>query len=145
MRASPLVLGGRQRNKMQHPLTGATCVALPNVGMCPQLSCALTFMYLQQVRRALPSVAAPQAHGLSPRVAGLRFGTLEGFGRGLVLLDRRAASEPLIFRGPQIPRAQLFVPLCAYLENCFQPWVTGVEIANCLLLTRIFLVPERRW
>ncbi|XP_078519079.1 RNA binding protein fox-1 homolog 1 isoform X4 [Lissotriton helveticus] len=31
-----------------HPLTGATCVALPNVGMCPQLSCALTFMYLQQ-------------------------------------------------------------------------------------------------
>lgn len=37
---------------MQHPLTGATCVALPNVGMCPQLSCALTFMYLQQVRRA---------------------------------------------------------------------------------------------
>ncbi|XP_070316684.1 RNA binding protein fox-1 homolog 1 isoform X19 [Odocoileus virginianus] len=33
---------------MQHPLTGATCVALPNVGLCPQLSCALTFMYLQQ-------------------------------------------------------------------------------------------------
>nr|XP_058142497.1 RNA binding protein fox-1 homolog 1 isoform X22 [Dasypus novemcinctus] len=48
MRASPLVLGGRQRGTMQHPLTGATCVALPNVGMCPQLSCALTFMYLQQ-------------------------------------------------------------------------------------------------
>ncbi|XP_059010427.1 RNA binding protein fox-1 homolog 1 isoform X16 [Mustela nigripes] len=48
MRASPLVLGGRQRETMQHPLTGATCVALPNVGMCPQLSCALTFMYLQQ-------------------------------------------------------------------------------------------------
>lgn len=36
---------------MQHPLAGATCVALPNVGMCPQLSCALTFMYLQQVSR----------------------------------------------------------------------------------------------
>ncbi|KAL6060246.1 hypothetical protein STEG23_004135 [Scotinomys teguina] len=36
---------------MQHPLTGATCVALPNVGMCPQLSCALTFMYLQQKER----------------------------------------------------------------------------------------------
>jgi len=34
---------------MQHPLTGGTCVALPNVDMCPQLSCALTFMYLQQV------------------------------------------------------------------------------------------------
>ncbi|XP_069859621.1 RNA binding protein fox-1 homolog 1 isoform X5 [Dipodomys merriami] len=33
---------------MQHPLTGATCVALPNVGVCPQLSCALTFMYLHQ-------------------------------------------------------------------------------------------------
>ncbi|XP_055096480.1 RNA binding protein fox-1 homolog 1 isoform X34 [Symphalangus syndactylus] len=48
MRASPLGLGGRQRDMMQHPLTGATCVALPNVGMCPQLSCALTFMYLQQ-------------------------------------------------------------------------------------------------
>ncbi|XP_005391284.1 PREDICTED: RNA binding protein fox-1 homolog 1 isoform X3 [Chinchilla lanigera] len=48
MRVSPLVLGGRQRDTMQHPLTGATCVALPNVGMCPQLSCALTFMYLQQ-------------------------------------------------------------------------------------------------
>lgn len=36
-------------NTMQHPLTGGTCVALPNVDMCPQLSCALTFMYLQQV------------------------------------------------------------------------------------------------
>ncbi|XP_015419289.1 PREDICTED: RNA binding protein fox-1 homolog 1 [Myotis davidii] len=48
MRASPLLLGGRQRDEMQHPLTGATCVALPSVGMCPQLSCALTFMYLQQ-------------------------------------------------------------------------------------------------
>lgn len=33
---------------MQHP--GGTCVALPNVDACPQLSCAaLTFMYLQQV------------------------------------------------------------------------------------------------
>nr|XP_040133762.1 RNA binding protein fox-1 homolog 1 isoform X17 [Ictidomys tridecemlineatus] len=48
MRASPLVLRGRPGDRMQHPLTGATCVALPNVGMCPQLSCALTFMYLQQ-------------------------------------------------------------------------------------------------
>ncbi|KAK1799127.1 hypothetical protein P4O66_007378 [Electrophorus voltai] len=34
---------------MQHPLTGGTCVALPNVDMCPQLSCALAFMYLQQL------------------------------------------------------------------------------------------------
>lgn len=49
---SPLSLCGHPRIAMQHPLTGATCVALPNVGMCPQLSCALTFMYLQQVRRA---------------------------------------------------------------------------------------------
>ncbi|XP_075686189.1 RNA binding protein fox-1 homolog 1 isoform X1 [Rhinoderma darwinii] len=49
MLAAPsLVLRRLQSNTMQHPLTGATCVALPNVGMCPQLSCALTFMYLQQ-------------------------------------------------------------------------------------------------
>ncbi|KAM9372717.1 RNA binding protein fox-1 homolog 1 isoform 9-T9 [Phaethornis superciliosus] len=40
---------------MQHPLTGATCVALPNVGMCPQLSCALTFMYLQQGNQEAPA------------------------------------------------------------------------------------------
>ncbi|CAL8270537.1 unnamed protein product, partial [Lota lota] len=34
---------------MQHPLAGGTCVALPSVDACPQLSCAaLTFMYLQQ-------------------------------------------------------------------------------------------------
>lgn len=49
MQAPSLVLRRLQSNTMQHPLTGATCVALPNVGMCPQLSCALTFMYLQQV------------------------------------------------------------------------------------------------
>ncbi|XP_043945018.1 RNA binding protein fox-1 homolog 1 isoform X3 [Protopterus annectens] len=48
MQAPLLVLRRRQNTTMQHPLTGATCVALPNVGMCPQLSCALTFMYLQQ-------------------------------------------------------------------------------------------------
>ncbi|XP_056359447.1 RNA binding protein fox-1 homolog 1 isoform X17 [Oenanthe melanoleuca] len=48
MQAPSLVLHRLQSNTMQHPLTGATCVALPNVGMCPQLSCALTFMYLQQ-------------------------------------------------------------------------------------------------
>ncbi|KAJ8373124.1 hypothetical protein AAFF_G00270880 [Aldrovandia affinis] len=36
---------------MQHPLAGATCVALPHVDMCPQLSCALTFMYLQQIEQ----------------------------------------------------------------------------------------------
>ncbi|KAK2097497.1 hypothetical protein P7K49_022948, partial [Saguinus oedipus] len=48
---------------MQHPLTGATCVALPNVGMCPQLSCALTFMYLQQfVRVVLYSVRMGSDH-----------------------------------------------------------------------------------
>ncbi|XP_072337351.1 RNA binding protein fox-1 homolog 1 isoform X5 [Scyliorhinus torazame] len=48
MQVPSLVLSRPQSNRMQHPLTGATCVALPNVGMCPQLSCALTFMYLQQ-------------------------------------------------------------------------------------------------
>ncbi|XP_063790314.1 RNA binding protein fox-1 homolog 1 isoform X3 [Pseudophryne corroboree] len=48
MLAPSLVLRRLQNSTMQHPLTGATCVALPNVGMCPQLSCALTFMYLQQ-------------------------------------------------------------------------------------------------
>ena len=83
MRASPLVLGGRQRDTMQHPLTGATCVALPNVGMCPQLSCALTFMYLQQVRRASSLGGCfPGLGGLGTRVAGMRFGTLDGFGEG---------------------------------------------------------------
>ncbi|XP_028979197.1 RNA binding protein fox-1 homolog 1 isoform X3 [Esox lucius] len=42
--------------RMQHPLTGGTCVALPNVDMaCPQLSCAaLTFMYLQQGNQEAP-------------------------------------------------------------------------------------------
>ncbi|XP_036381914.1 RNA binding protein fox-1 homolog 1 isoform X10 [Megalops cyprinoides] len=48
MQAPSLSLRRLHRNTMQHPLSGATCVALPNVGMCPQLSCALTFMYLQQ-------------------------------------------------------------------------------------------------
>lgn len=83
MRASPLVLGGRQRDTMQHPLTGATCVALPNVGMCPQLSCALTFMYLQQVRRASSLGGCFLGlGGLGTRVAGMRFGTLDGFREG---------------------------------------------------------------
>nr|XP_055050116.1 RNA binding protein fox-1 homolog 1 isoform X14 [Misgurnus anguillicaudatus] len=40
---------------MQHPLTGGTCVALPSVDMCPQLSCALTFMYLQQGNQDAPA------------------------------------------------------------------------------------------
>ncbi|XP_069066702.1 RNA binding protein fox-1 homolog 1 isoform X18 [Pleurodeles waltl] len=48
MLAPSLALRRLPSSSMQHPLTGATCVALPNVGMCPQLSCALTFMYLQQ-------------------------------------------------------------------------------------------------
>ncbi|XP_035036378.1 RNA binding protein fox-1 homolog 1 isoform X7 [Hippoglossus stenolepis] len=39
---------------MQHP--GGTCVALPNVDACPQLSCAaLTFMYLQQGNQDTPA------------------------------------------------------------------------------------------
>ncbi|XP_068941477.1 RNA binding protein fox-1 homolog 1 isoform X18 [Petaurus breviceps papuanus] len=58
MQASSLVLRRLQRSTMQHPLTGATCVALPNVGMCPQLSCALTFMYLQQGNQE--ATAAPE-------------------------------------------------------------------------------------
>ncbi|XP_057201613.1 RNA binding protein fox-1 homolog 1 isoform X10 [Triplophysa rosa] len=40
---------------MQHPLTGGPCVALSNVDMCPQLSCALTFMYLQQGNQDAPA------------------------------------------------------------------------------------------
>ncbi|XP_006807561.1 RNA binding protein fox-1 homolog 1-like isoform X2 [Neolamprologus brichardi] len=43
---------------MQHP--GGTCVALPNVDACPQLSCAaLTFMYLQQANQDLPAPPDP--------------------------------------------------------------------------------------
>ncbi|KAM3827138.1 RNA binding protein fox-1 homolog 1 isoform 1-T1 [Vipera latastei] len=48
MQAPSLVVRRVESGNMQHPLTGTTCVALPNVGMCPQLSCALTLMYLQQ-------------------------------------------------------------------------------------------------
>ncbi|XP_077172612.1 RNA binding protein fox-1 homolog 1 isoform X24 [Paroedura picta] len=48
MQAPSLSLHRVCDSNMQHPLSGTTCVALPNVGMCPQLSCALTFMYLQQ-------------------------------------------------------------------------------------------------
>ncbi|XP_048846392.1 RNA binding protein fox-1 homolog 1 isoform X4 [Brienomyrus brachyistius] len=48
VRASPLALRIPNGGEMQHPVSGGTCVALPNVDMCPQLSCALTFMYLQQ-------------------------------------------------------------------------------------------------
>ena len=102
---------------MQHPLTGATCVALPNVGMCPQLSCALTFMYLQQVRRAfLPSVAASPGlggagggGGLGTRVVGKRSGTLDGFGeRGMLACGPEGwESEPLVLRRARTPRAWL--------------------------------------
>ncbi|XP_061605571.1 RNA binding protein fox-1 homolog 1 isoform X4 [Phyllopteryx taeniolatus] len=43
---------------MQHP--GGTCVALPNVDACPQLSCAaLTFMYLQQANQDTPTPPDP--------------------------------------------------------------------------------------
>ncbi|XP_076608110.1 RNA binding protein fox-1 homolog 1 isoform X9 [Chaetodon auriga] len=43
---------------MQHP--GGTCVALPNVDACPQLSCAaLTFMYLQQGNQDTPAAPDP--------------------------------------------------------------------------------------
>lgn len=109
MRASPLVLGGRQRDKMQHPLTGATCVALPNVGMCPQLSCALTFMYLQQVR-----------HAAFPWIC-IALVPWRGPGRGLVRLDGRGASPPLVLRASLVPRAQLCLHLCDYLERLLPP------------------------
>lgn len=68
MQAPSLVLRRLQSNTMQHPLTGATCVALPNVGMCPQLSCALTFMYLQQV--SLLNFAFPVVPALSASFGG---------------------------------------------------------------------------
>ncbi|XP_075888577.1 RNA binding protein fox-1 homolog 1 isoform X8 [Nelusetta ayraudi] len=43
---------------MQHP--GGTCVALPSVDACPQLSCAaLTFMYLQQGNQDTPAPPDP--------------------------------------------------------------------------------------
>lgn len=114
MRASPLVLGGRQRDTMQHPLTGATCVALPNVGMCPQLSCALTFMYLQQVRRALPSVAASGAQapwtGYPHRWAALW--TLEGFGEGACAFGWEGCIQaPSSLQSSESPRPAVFAPL----------------------------------
>ncbi|XP_066497797.1 RNA binding protein fox-1 homolog 1 isoform X2 [Hoplias malabaricus] len=46
---------------MQHPLAGGTCVALPRVDACPQLSCALTFMYLQQGNQDAPAPPEPMA------------------------------------------------------------------------------------
>ncbi|XP_061829799.1 RNA binding protein fox-1 homolog 1 isoform X4 [Nerophis lumbriciformis] len=51
--------GGLARGRnMQHP--GGTCVALPNVDACPQLSCAaLTFMYLQQGNQDTPTLSDP--------------------------------------------------------------------------------------
>lgn len=131
MRASPLVLGGRQRDKMQHPLTGATCVALPNVGMCPQLSCALTFMYLQQVRRAASLGGCfPGSRTPSPRRWAVLW-YLGGVWEGARALDRRAASEPLIFPGPRLPRAPPSVPLCAYFERLFPS--LGNRSWNCKL------------
>nr|XP_020463847.1 RNA binding protein fox-1 homolog 1 isoform X10 [Monopterus albus] len=51
------VLSAKEGN-MQHP--GGTCVALPNVDACPQLSCAaLTFMYLQQGNQETPAPPDP--------------------------------------------------------------------------------------
>uniref|UniRef100_A0A3B1J1R1 RNA binding protein fox-1 homolog 1 n=1 Tax=Astyanax mexicanus TaxID=7994 RepID=A0A3B1J1R1_ASTMX len=46
---------------MQHPLAGGPCVALPRVDVCPQLSCALTFMYLQQGNQDAPAPPEPMA------------------------------------------------------------------------------------
>jgi len=126
---------------MQHPLTGATCVALPNVGMCPQLSCALTFMYLQQVRRAfLPSVAASLGlgggGGLGTRVVGKRSGTLDGFGeRGMLACGPEGwESEPLVLRGARTPRAWL----CLLLSGYFERLILNLGIGSLKLQTAFF-------
>ncbi|XP_062388642.1 RNA binding protein fox-1 homolog 1 isoform X2 [Sardina pilchardus] len=55
MQAPSLALRRLHGSTMQHPLAGGTCVALPNVDACPQLSCALTFMYLQQGNQDAPA------------------------------------------------------------------------------------------
>jgi hypothetical protein len=143
MRASPLVLGGRQRDTMQHPLTGATCVALPNVGMCPQLSCALTFMYLQQVRRASSlSGALPAGPDSEPR-RWAALSCLRGdLGRGLVRLDGRGEWEPLVLCGAWTPRSHLYF-FCTCLNTLqFEPEYQEFEMENCLFLASIFLVSE---
>ena len=126
---------------MQHPLTGATCVALPNVGMCPQLSCALTFMYLQQVRRAfLPSVAASLGlgggGGLGTRVVGKRSGTVDGFGeRGMLACGPEGwESEPLVLRGARTPRAWL----CLLLSGYFERLILNLGIGSLKLQTAFF-------
>lgn len=121
MRASPLVLGGRQRDRMQHPLTGATCVALPNVGMCPQLSCALTFMYLQQVRRAASRVSADWV----PASLGCALVPWMGLGRRILRLDGRGGSETLVLRGARALCAQLFLQLSGYFERLILSPGTG--------------------
>ncbi|XP_053095233.1 RNA binding protein fox-1 homolog 1 isoform X10 [Pangasianodon hypophthalmus] len=48
---------------MLHPLTGAPCVALAEVGARPQLSssCAVTFVYLQQGNQDAPAPPEPMA------------------------------------------------------------------------------------
>ncbi|XP_028841322.1 RNA binding protein fox-1 homolog 1 isoform X8 [Denticeps clupeoides] len=55
MQAPSPALRRPHRTAMQHPLAGGTCVALPSVDVCPQLSCALTFMYLQQGNQDTPA------------------------------------------------------------------------------------------
>lgn len=126
MRASPLVLGGRQRDTMQHPLTGATCVALPNVGMCPQLSCALTFMYLQQVRRASSLGGCfPGLGGLVPASRGCALVPWMGLGRRILRLDGRGGSETLVLRGARALCAQLFLQLSGYFERLILSLGTG--------------------
>lgn len=142
MRASPLLLGGRQRDTMQHPLTGATCVALPNVGMCPQLSCALTFMYLQQVRRALPSVAASpagaQRTGCPHRWAALW--TLEGVEEGACAFGQEGwIRAPLFSAEPSRPASR---SVCTSLNTLpgSEPGCPEFKIANCIFFTCISLV-----
>lgn len=143
MRASPLLLGGRQRDEMQHPLTGATCVALPSVGMCPQLSCALTFMYLQQVRRAASLRGCCQGSWTGSPLAGLSFGTLEGMGRrlaGACLWTGGLRGNPSISVDPDSPRPAVFAPLCTLCTPASRLGEREFKIANCLL-TGILLLP----
>uniref|UniRef100_A0A8C9TSA3 RNA binding protein fox-1 homolog 1 n=1 Tax=Scleropages formosus TaxID=113540 RepID=A0A8C9TSA3_SCLFO len=57
----PLAARTLHSSRMQHPVSGGTCVAVPGVDMCPQLSCALTFMYLQQGNQDATAAPEPMA------------------------------------------------------------------------------------
>ncbi|MFT7798857.1 RNA binding protein fox-1 homolog 1-like isoform X8 [Arapaima gigas] len=85
-------------SRMQHPVSAGTCVAVPGVDMCPQLSCALTFMYLQQITVAstLPDMSPPSESGYGRRGAGstelLRAGLPAGCSRSRATGQRARGS-----------------------------------------------------